>query len=79
MEISKRSFDWENLSKMGRFYVLTGRLGEIKRNGRSSCRTGRVSRSVLDSELKLYLLIWTLNIVSRDGNFEKSNTGEMWY
>ena len=63
MEILIRSFDWENLSKMGRFYGLTGRLGEMKRNGRSSRRTGRVSRSVLDSELKLHLLISILNIV----------------
>ena len=72
-----RSFDWENLSKMGGFYVLTGRLGDMKRNGKPSRRTGRLSRSVLDSELKLYLLIWSLSIISRDVNFEKSDTGEM--
>ena len=71
MEVLIRSFDWENLSKMGRFYGLTGRLGEMKRNRRSSRRTGRVSRTVLDSELKLYLLISILNIISRDANFEK--------
>ena len=79
MEILIRSFDWENLSKMGRFYGLTGRLGEMKQNGRSSRRTGRVSRSVLDSELKLYLLIWILNIISRAVNFGKLNAGEMLY
>ena len=79
MEILIRSFDWENLSKMGRFYGLTGRLGEMKRNRRSSRRTGRVSRTVLDSELKLYLLISILNVISRDANFEKLNTGKMWY
>ena len=73
MEILIRSFGWENLSKMGRFCGLTGRLGEMKRNGRSSLRTGRVSRTVLDSELKLYLLISILNIIGRDGNFEKLN------
>ena len=77
MEILIWSFDWENLSKMGRFYGLTGRLREMRQNGRSSRRTGRVSRSVLDSELKLYLLISILNIISRDANFEKLNTGEM--
>ena len=76
MEILIRSFDWENLSKMGRFYGLTGKLGEMKQNGGSSCRTGRVSRSVLYSELKLYFLIWILNIISRDADFEKLNTGE---
>ena len=73
MEILIRSCGWENLSKMGRFYGLLGRLGEMKRNGRSSLRTGRVSMTVLDSELKLYLLISILNIISRDGNFEKLN------
>ena len=77
MEILIWSFDWENLSKMGRFYGLTRRLGEMRQNGRSSRRTGRVSRSVLDSELKLYLLISILNIISRDANFEKLNTGKM--
>ena len=49
----------------------------MKQNGRSSRRTGRVSRSALDSEMKLYLLIWTLNIVTRDANFEILNTDEM--
>ena len=68
MEILIRSFDWENLPKMGRFYGLTGRLGEMKRNGRSSRRTGGVSRSILDYELY---------IISRDANFEKLNTGKM--
>ena len=72
-----RSFDKENLSKMGRFYDLTGRPGEMKRKRGSSRRTGRVSRSDLDSELKLYLRIWILNIISRDANFEKFNTDEM--
>ena len=52
MEILIRRFDWENLSQMGRFYGLMGRLGEMKRNGTSSRRTERVSRTVLDSELK---------------------------
>ena len=79
LEILIRSFDWENLPKMGRYYGLTGRVGEMKRNGKSSRRTGRVSRSVLDSELKLYLLISMLNIISRDANFEELNTGEMWH
>ena len=37
----------------------------------------RVSRTVLDSELKLYLLISILNVISRDANFEKLNTGKM--
>ena len=77
LEILIRSFDWENLPKMGRYYGLTGRVGEMKRNRKSSRRTGRVSRSVLDSELKLYLLISILNIISRDANFEELNTGEM--
>ena len=49
----------------------------MKRNERSSRWTGRVNRSVLDSELKLHLLIWILNIITRDGNFEELNTGEM--
>ena len=49
----------------------------MKIKGRSYRRTKRVNRSVLDSELKLYLLIWTLNIISGDANFEKLNTGEM--
>ena len=75
----KWKFEWKNLSKMGRFYGLTGRLGEMKRNGRSSRRMGRVSRFALDSELKLYLLIWILNIITRNTNFEKLDTGEMWY
>ena len=38
---------------------------------------GRLSRSVLDSELKLHLLIWSLSMISKVVNFEKSNTGEM--
>ena len=48
-----------------------------KENGRSYRRTERVSRTVLDSELKLYLLISILNVISRDANFEKLNTGKM--
>ena len=51
----------------------------MNRNERSSRRTGRVGRSVFDSELKLYWLIWILNIISRDANFEKLNAGEMLY
>ena len=50
---------------------------EKKENGRSYSRTERVSRTVLDSELKLYLLISILNVISRDANFEKLNTGKM--
>ena len=38
----------------------------MKQNGRSFGWVGRVSRSVLENELKLYSLIWTLNIISRD-------------
>ena len=74
-------FSW---GKINSGKCLPGNLSPIpQRKKKKKKKTGhhpvgrRVSRTVLDSELKLYLLISILNVISRDANFEKLNTSKM--
>ena len=69
----------KKLSKIGKILCPHGKTGRSKTKQEIISWVRRVCRSVLDYELKLYLLIWTLNIISRDANFQKSNTSEMLY
>ena len=60
------------------FMALRGDREKWNETGDHTVGRGELA-GLYDSELRLYLLIWILNIITKDANFEKLNTVEMWY